>query len=63
VRVLAAVLAVLGVALSFVIEGSLDVLAVDPDVLLPYVAAAAGALLWTIPPRSRRADQGLSTEV
>jgi hypothetical protein len=46
-----------------VIEGSLDVLAVDPDVLLPYVAAAAGALLWTIPPRSRRTDQGLSTDV
>jgi hypothetical protein len=63
VRVLAAVVAVLGVGLSFVVEGSLDVLSLDPDVLLPYVAAVAGALLWTIPPRSRRPDQGLSTDV
>ncbi len=60
VRVLAAVLAVLGIALSFVIEGSLDVLSVSPKVLLPYVAAIAGAVLWTMPPRSR---QGLSTDV
>lgn len=60
VRAIAAVLSVLGVALSFVFEGSLSALSFDPDVLLPYVAAVAGAVLWTIPPRTR---QGLSTDV
>jgi hypothetical protein len=60
VRGLAAAFAVLGVALSFVVEGSLGVLSVSPDVLLPYAAAVAGALLWTMPPRT---PQGLSTDV
>ena len=75
VRAVAAVIAVLGVAFSFVLEESQDALSVSPDVLLPYAAAVAGALLWTMPPRSRRpseaeADealleerQGLSTDV
>ena len=66
VRVIAAVIALLGVAFSFVLEESQDVLSVSPDVLLPYVAAVAGALLWTMPPRARpsaNADQGLSTDV
>lgn len=60
VRAVAAGLAVLGVALGFVVEGSLGVLSVRPDVLLPYAAAVAGAVLWTMPPRAR---QGRSTEV
>jgi hypothetical protein len=60
VRWLAAGLAVLGVGLSFVLEQSHDPLSVSPDVLLPYAAAVAGALLWTMPPRRR---QGLSTDV
>jgi hypothetical protein len=55
VRAVAAVLAVLGVGFSFVLEKSQDVLSVDPDVLLPYAAAVAGALLWTMPPRARKA--------
>jgi hypothetical protein len=63
VRALAAALAVLGVAFSFVFEESLSVLSFDPDVLVPYAAAVAGAVLWTIPPRVRRDDQDLSTDV
>jgi hypothetical protein len=63
VRGLAAVFAVLGVAFSFVLEQSHDPLSGSPDVLLPYVAAAAGALLWTMPPRRRSSGQGLSTDV
>jgi hypothetical protein len=60
VRWLAAAFAVLGVAFSFVLEQSQDVLSASPDVLLPYAAAVAGALLWTMPPRRR---QGLPTDV
>jgi hypothetical protein len=68
VRAVAAALAVLGVAFSFMLEKSQDVLSVDPAVLLPYALAVAGALLWTMPPRPRAAavdelDQGLSTDV
>ena len=67
VRGIAAGVALLGVAFSFVLEKSQDVLSVSPDVLLPYAAAVAGALLWTMPPRSPRRseddDQGLSTDV
>jgi hypothetical protein len=68
VRGIAAGLAVLGVAFSFLLEKSQDVLSGSPHVLLAYAAAVAGALLWTMPPRSRRAtgdgeDQGLSTDV
>jgi hypothetical protein len=60
VRAVGAVLAVLSVALGFVLEGSQDVLSLSGAVLLPYVAAVAGAVLWTMPPRRR---QGLSTDV
>ena len=60
VRALAAVVAVLSVGLGFVLEQSLHVLSLRASVLVPYLAAAAGALLWTMPPRAR---QGLSTEV
>ena len=64
VRAVAAGYAVLGVALGFVVEGSLGVLELSPDVLLPYLAAVAGALLWTMPPRTRRPQsQGASTDV
>jgi len=64
VRAVAAAFAVLGIALSFVVEGSLGVLELTSDVYLPYVAAVAGALLWTMPPRSpRTTDQGASTDV
>jgi hypothetical protein len=63
VRSVAALMAVLGVALSFTLEGSRHVLSVSPGVLVPYALAAAGAVLWTIPPRAGKAQrQGLSTE-
>jgi hypothetical protein len=60
VRAVAAAIAVLGVGIGFLLEESLDALSLSLDVVLPYVAAVAGALLWTMPPRSR---QGLSTDV
>lgn len=60
VRLVAAVLALLGVGLGFLLEGSRAALSVRVDVLLPYAAAVAGAVLWTMPPRAR---QGVSTEV
>ena len=68
VRGIAAGVALLGVGFSFVLEKSQDVLSVSPDVLLPYAAAVAGALLWTMPPRSAarpdsESDQALSTDV
>jgi hypothetical protein len=64
VRAIAAFVAVLGVAYSFVLEKSEDVVSGSPDVLLPYAAAVAGAVLWTLPPRARpREDQGASTDV
>jgi len=50
VRGVAAVLAVLGVALGFALERSTDVL--DQGALLPYAAALAGVVLWTLPPKS-----------
>jgi hypothetical protein len=62
VRGLAAVLSVLSVGLGFVLEESQHVLSLHLGVLVPYLAAAAGALLWTMPPRARPA-QGLSTDV
>lgn len=64
IRGIAALLAVLGVALGFVAEGSQSVLSLPA--LLPYVCAAAGAILWTVPPRRRTPrteDQGADTDV
>lgn len=63
IRAIAAGYAVLGVALGFVAEGSQSVLSLST--LLPYVCAAAGAILWTVPPRRRlpAEDQGADTEV
>ena len=55
VRLVAAGYAVLGVALGFVLEQSEDVL--DPRTLLPYAAAVAGVVLWTLPPRAPRAPE------
>lgn len=52
-RLLASGYALLGVALGFVIEQSEGVLATRA--LLPYVAAVAGVLLWTLPPKRARA--------
>lgn len=49
VRALAALMALLGVALGFVLEGSESTY--GAAALLPYAAAVAGALLWTTPPR------------
>ena len=51
VRVVAAVYAVLGVGLGFALERSKD--ALDPSTLLPYLAAVAGVVLWTLPPKPR----------
>lgn len=62
VRAVGALLAVLGVGFGFLQEQSLAPLSFDDDVLLPYLAAVAGAVLWTMPPRARK-PQGSSTEV
>jgi hypothetical protein len=63
VRVIGAVLGVLGVALGFLLEKSLDPVSADVHVLLPYVAAVAGAVLWTAPPKPRAtSDQDEGTE-
>ena len=51
VRVVAVVYAVLGVALGFVLEESTDVFA--GSTVLPYLAAVAGVILWTLPPKAR----------
>lgn len=51
VRLVASTYAVLGVALGFALERSQD--AVGSGALLPYAAAVAGVLLWTLPPKRR----------
>jgi hypothetical protein len=48
-RLVASVYAVLGVGLGFVLEGSEG--ALDGRSLLPYAAALAGVVLWTLPPK------------
>jgi hypothetical protein len=45
--------AVVGVALGFALERSQGALSLPA--LLPYLAAAAGAVVWTLPPKSARA--------
>lgn len=62
VRAIGALLGVLGVGFGFLQEQSLEPASLDGDVLLPYLAAVAGAVLWTVPPRPPR-DQGASTDV
>ena len=63
VRAIGAALGVLGVAFGFVLEKSLDPVSADVHVLLPYVFAVAGAVLWTAPPRPRKASaQDAGTE-
>ncbi len=52
VRAISAVLAVLGVAYGFALEASQPIL--SAGTLLPYVCAAAGAILWTVPPKVRK---------
>ncbi len=54
-RVVAAVYAVLGVALGFVLEKSTSTF--DSSTLLPYAAAVVGVVLWTLPPK-RAAARG-----
>ena len=67
VRAVGALYGVLGVGFGFVLEKSQDPASFDWQVLLPYVCAVAGAVLWTTPPRPRpdRSDdeaQGASTD-
>ncbi len=63
VRAIAAALAVLGVAFGFSLEGSQPL--VSGGTVLPYLAALAGAVLWTVPPRTtprKTSRQGAGTE-
>jgi hypothetical protein len=55
VRAIGALLGVLGVGFGFLQEQSLEPVSADLHVLLPYVCAVAGAVLWTVPPRPRQA--------
>lgn len=54
VRLVALVYALLGVALGFVLEESKS--PVDGGTLLPYAAAVAGVVLWTLPPKKPAAS-------
>lgn len=49
VRLVAVLYALLGTALGFVLEQSEGL--VSTSTLLPYAAAVAGVLLWTLPPK------------
>lgn len=51
VRLVAVVYALLGVGLGFALEQSKS--ALESSTLLPYLAAVAGVVLWTLPPKSR----------
>lgn len=53
VRVVAVAYAVLATAFGFMLDGTYDVVDTTPAVLLPYLAAAAAAWLWTRPPKAR----------
>jgi hypothetical protein len=63
IRAVAVLCAVLGVGVSLLLEGSRHPVSLRGDVLLPYAAAVAGALLGTVPPRARRAAQPRGTDV
>jgi hypothetical protein len=52
IRAVACLYAVLGVALGFVLERSVDVLA--GETLVPYAFAVVGVALWTAPPKASR---------
>jgi hypothetical protein len=54
-RLVAVLYAVLATGLGFVVDGSYDVFTAHADVLVPYLAAAGGAWLWSAPPRRRAA--------
>lgn len=43
--------ALLGCAFGFVLEGTFRPLSTASDVLVPYLLAAAGCWLWTLPPK------------
>lgn len=51
IRLVSVVYALLGVALGFVLEKSTGTF--DTATLLPYAAAVAGVVLWTLPPKAR----------
>lgn len=51
VRTIACLYAVLGIAVGFVLEQSVDPL--EGGTLLPYACAVLGAFLWTLPPKPR----------
>lgn len=55
VRAVALLYALLGVALGFAIERSQDV--VSQGALVPYAAAVAGVVLWTLPPKAPASDE------
>lgn len=54
VRVVAVAYAVLSTAFAFVLEGSAGLVSPAGTVIPPYIAAAAGAWLWTQPPSARK---------
>jgi len=54
VRLVAAVYALLGTALGFLLEGTYQPLSLSTEVLLPYAITVAAAWLWTAPPRRPR---------
>ena len=61
-RAVFSVLAVGGAAVGFLLEGSAGLL--SGQVLPSYAAAAAGAVLWTTPPGTRKTEpQGRSSRV
>lgn len=53
VRALALVYGVLATSFGFMLDGTFGVLDTKSDVLLPYLAAAGAAWLWTRPPKRR----------
>jgi len=53
IRALAVVYGVLATAFGFMLDKTYGVLDAKGEVLLPYLAAAAAAWLWTRPPKAR----------